>query len=153
MRKVALELSALKSTKPAQYVIRFVFGGLCTALAGLIAKRYGAVVGGLFLAFPAIFPASATLIEDRSKQKMAKIGADGTRRGRLAAAIDARGAALGSLGLCAFAMILWKYLPVNAPTIVIIGAAFGWTLVSSCLWLMVPKTRHFLAKADRKSSR
>lgn len=34
-----------------------------TALAGVIAKHYGPVIGGLFFAFPAIFPASATLIE------------------------------------------------------------------------------------------
>jgi len=34
-----------------------------TVIAGLIAFRFGPVVGGLFLAFPAIFPASATLIE------------------------------------------------------------------------------------------
>ena len=31
VRKVALELSALKSTKHARYAIRLVFSGLCTA--------------------------------------------------------------------------------------------------------------------------
>jgi hypothetical protein len=35
------------------------FGGICTVGAGLIAKPYGAGIGRLFLAFPAIFPASA----------------------------------------------------------------------------------------------
>jgi hypothetical protein len=34
-----------------------------TAIPGWIASKYGPVVGGLFLAFPAIFPASATLVE------------------------------------------------------------------------------------------
>jgi hypothetical protein len=33
---------------------------------GLLAKKFGSTVGGLFLAFPAIFPASATLIESTS---------------------------------------------------------------------------------------
>ena len=38
----------------------FFFGGLITAVAGVIAQRFGPIIGGLFLAFPAIFPASAT---------------------------------------------------------------------------------------------
>ena len=33
------------------------------------AKRYGPGVAGLFLAFPAIFPAGATLIEKHEKEK------------------------------------------------------------------------------------
>ena len=37
-----------------------------SAIAGMIAKRYGAEIGGLFLAFPAIFPASASLIEKQA---------------------------------------------------------------------------------------
>ena len=40
-----------------------VLGGVMTVVAGLIAARFGPVIGGLFLAFPAIFPATATLIE------------------------------------------------------------------------------------------
>ena len=40
-----------------------VLGGAMTVIAGLIAARFGAVIGGLFLAFPAILPATATLIE------------------------------------------------------------------------------------------
>ena len=46
------------------YGLRFAFGGLITAITGLIAHNFGPVVGGLFLAFPAILPASVTLIED-----------------------------------------------------------------------------------------
>jgi hypothetical protein len=48
------------------------FGGLITAIAGVIAKQFGPAVGGLFLAFPAIFPASATLIEKDESQKKEK---------------------------------------------------------------------------------
>ncbi len=51
------------------YAIRFLFGGLITVAAGIIAKRFGPGIGGLFLAFPAIFPASATLIEKHEKEK------------------------------------------------------------------------------------
>jgi hypothetical protein len=40
-----------------------LLGGVVTVVAGLLAKHYGPVFGGLFLAFPAIFPASATLVD------------------------------------------------------------------------------------------
>jgi Protein of unknown function (DUF3147) len=60
---VQLNPSALRETHWYEYLIRFALGGAVTVVAGLIAARFGPVVGGLFLAFPAIFPASATLIE------------------------------------------------------------------------------------------
>ena len=68
-----------------------------TVVAGLIAARFGPVVGGLFLAFPAIFPASATLIEKHVRERKEKAGMPGARRGKEAAALDAAGAALGKL--------------------------------------------------------
>jgi Protein of unknown function (DUF3147) len=77
-----------------EHVVRFVLGGAVTVAAGLIARHWGPVVGGLFLAFPAIFPAGATLLEEHEVQKKAKIGCDGRRRGR-DAALDA----LGAVGL------------------------------------------------------
>jgi hypothetical protein len=40
----------------AAYAIRFVIGGLITTATGLVARKFGPVVGGLFLAYPAIFP-------------------------------------------------------------------------------------------------
>jgi FAD dependent oxidoreductase/Protein of unknown function (DUF3147) len=50
-------------TRWHEYLIRFVLGGLVTAATGAIASEFGPETGGLFLAFPAIFCASATLIE------------------------------------------------------------------------------------------
>ena len=79
--------------------MRFGFGGLITAVAGLIAKEYGPVVGGLFLAFPAIFPASATLIEKHERERKEQRGPNGVDRGRKAVSADAGGAAIGSVGL------------------------------------------------------
>jgi nicotinamidase-related amidase len=70
-------------------MIRFALGGAMTVIAGLIASRYGPVVGGLFLAFPAIFPASATLIEKHQRERKKKAGLSGARRGKEAAALDA----------------------------------------------------------------
>jgi hypothetical protein len=66
---VQFKLSALRQTRWHEYLVRFVLGGVITVIAGLIAARFGPVVGGLFLAFPAIFPASATLIEKHVRKR------------------------------------------------------------------------------------
>src|SRR5258707_10266006 len=99
MIKVSVNLSALGRTKWYEYVFRFAFGGAVTALAGIIAKRYGPEIGGLFLAFPAILPASATLIEKHEKQKKERAGKEGSGRGKTAAGGDAVGAPMGAIGL------------------------------------------------------
>ncbi|HLH31835.1 MAG TPA: DUF3147 family protein, partial [Terriglobia bacterium] len=97
--RVHADSSALKRTRWYEYAVRFLFGGAITAATGLIAKHYGPAFGGLFLAFPAIFPASATLVEKHEKDKKRKAGMSGTKRGRESAALDARGAAYGTIGL------------------------------------------------------
>jgi succinate-acetate transporter protein len=103
-----------------------LFGGAITVIAGLLAKRFGPVFGGLFLAFPAIFPASATLVEKHDRQKKGKAGITNTTRGRQAAALDARGAAKGSLGLACFALLVWKLLPVwNAGVVLSVALSLG----------------------------
>ncbi len=107
---IELKLSDVRETKPIELALRLFFGGVCTVAAGVVAKRYGPGIGGLFLAFPAMFPASATLIQAHEKKKKAKIGSDGTDRGRVFASIDSAGAALGCCGLLAFASICWKAL-------------------------------------------
>jgi hypothetical protein len=113
---VKFESSSVRETKWSEYATRFIFGGTVTLLAGVIADRFGPGIGGLFLAFPAIFPASASLIQRHQRQKKERAGLDGNRRGRLAAGIDADGAAVGCLGLMAFAATAWRLLPIP----------FGW---------------------------
>jgi hypothetical protein len=137
--KIEANLSTLKTVKFHEYAIRFFFGGLVTALAGVVAKHYGPVIGGLFLAFPAIFPASATLIEKHEKQKKQRAGLDGTRLGSEAASVDAAGASLGTIGLIAFAVIVWRYLPSHSPFpswLVLAVAAIAWLALSILLWAL-----------------
>jgi hypothetical protein len=131
---VKLNLAALSETKPREYAIRFLFGGLVTVATGIIAEKFGPTVGGLFLAFPAIFPATATLVAAHQQQKKYCAGIDGTARGRDAAALEARGAALGAIGLLAFAAIVWRFLPGHPVPAVLVAAAAAWLAVSVVLW-------------------
>jgi hypothetical protein len=105
---VRFKPSVLFQTRWYEYLIRFALGGAMTVVAGLIAARFGPVIGGLFLAFPAIFPASATLIEKHVRERKEKAGLPGARRGKEAAALDAAGAALGSFGLAAFGLVMLR---------------------------------------------
>jgi hypothetical protein len=59
--RIRVDYSALKDIHWYEYAARFLFGGAITAVAAMIGSKYGPAVGGLFLAFPAIFPAGATL--------------------------------------------------------------------------------------------
>ena len=132
---VQLNLSALRETRWYEYLIRFALGGAMTVIAGLIADRFGPIVGGLFLAFPAIFPASATLIEKHVRQRKEKVGLSGARRGREAAALDAAGATLGSFGLAAFALIIWLLIE-RAPASALALATAAWLAVAVLAWIL-----------------
>jgi hypothetical protein len=133
--RVHLDFSALTETKWYEYAVRFVFGGLITAIAGVIAKTFGPVVGGLFLAFPAIFPASATLIEKHERRKARRAGKkDPELAGRRAVAVDAAGAALGSVALFAFAFVVWQLEPLRSTGLVLPVATLVWISVSLLLW-------------------
>jgi len=131
---VQANFSALRETRWYEYLIRFVLGGAMTVIAGLIADHFGPIVGGLFLAFPAIFPASATLIEKHTRERKEKAGLTGARRGREAAALDAVGATLGSFGLVAFAFIIWLLIE-RAPALALALATVAWLAVSVLVWM------------------
>jgi hypothetical protein len=134
MTAVQVDASAAFRTRWYEYGVRFFFGGLITVAAGLIAKRFGPTAGGLFLAFPAIFPASATLVDKHEKQKKAQLGLRGNVRGRLAASLDARGAAMGSIGLVAFALFIWTFLGRSSTGVVLSAAVVAWFATSISLW-------------------
>lgn len=130
---VWLNLSALRETRWYEYLIRFALGGTMTVIAGLIADHFGPIVGGLFLAFPAIFPASATLIEKHERERKEKIGLPGARRGREAAALDAAGATLGSFGLAVFALIIWLLIE-RGTALALVSATVAWLAVVILAW-------------------
>lgn len=138
---VHARLSAIKGIRPHEWIIRFVFGGAICVAAGLIADKYGPAVGGLFLAFPAIFPAGASLVEAHEKIHKRRIGADGTSRGRLIAALDALGASLGCAGLAAFALVFWIWLPRSPMALVFALATLAWLTFAIGAWLLWHKLK------------
>jgi Protein of unknown function (DUF3147) len=131
---VAVDTSGLARGRWYEYVIRFVLGGLVTSAAGLLAKEFGPSFAGIFLAFPAILPASATLIAKHEREQKEEKGLHGLYRGRYAAGADSAGAAMGSIGLIAFALVVWKFLPGHSAWLTIAGATVVWAIASAGIW-------------------
>jgi len=129
--RVSLNAAAFRETTAREYALRFIFGGAITAVAGIIANKYGPVVGGLFLAFPAIFPASATLLEAHQKEKRRFRGSERVRK---MVGLDAAGAAYGGLGLFGFAMIAWFFIARHRAWWVLPVATGTWLLISVTVW-------------------
>lgn len=133
MTPVRFSLSPLRESRWTEYLIRFVLGGGATVCTGLISSYCGAYVGGAFLALPAIFCASATLIEKHEIRRKRDAGLDGTWRGQQAAALDAAGAALGAIGMLAFAIVFTVMADRSVPA-AFIAASLAWLICSVVAW-------------------
>lgn len=130
---VKMSFSSLKRGHWYEYIVRFTLGGAATVVTGLISSHFGASIGGLFLALPAVFCASATLIQKHEEERKRDAGLNGKRRGRQAAALDAAGAALGSIGMAAFALAFWLLVEWNSLLAFAVALA-GWAAVSVAAW-------------------
>ncbi|HEY6463672.1 MAG TPA: hypothetical protein VIY73_26065 [Polyangiaceae bacterium] len=127
-----LDLGGLKRCKAWEYAVRFLFGGAITACTGLVTHAWGPTVGGLFLAFPAILPASLTLVKRHD--------------GRAKAIDDARGGRLGSAGLAAFGAVVALTATRWVPVTTLVVAGLAWLVVDVGLWFL------FFGKADRPTT-
>jgi Protein of unknown function (DUF3147) len=131
---IQCRFESIKGIKAHEWILRFLFGGAVCVFAGLMSKWFGREVGGLFLAFPAIFPASASLVESHERAHKARAGMDGTIRARTVAGIDAAGASIGCIGLAGFALLCWLLLPRLAPIAVFALATLAWLVLSIAFW-------------------
>jgi hypothetical protein len=131
---IGINIAKLREGTPTEYLTRFLFGGAVTVIAALIARRYGPVIGGLFLAFPGIFAPGLSMTETHAIERKARAGASGTLFARAEASVEAAGASIGALGLAAFAAVLWKALPTHPLTLALPLAATAWLLVSVIFW-------------------
>jgi hypothetical protein len=105
------------------WLFRFVFGGAVAVAAGCVAELLGPGVGGLFLAFPSILPASLTLVK--------------SQEGRDAACDGARGALLGSLGMLVFAICVWITARWQEPVFSLALALTAWIATSVGAWWLM----------------
>jgi hypothetical protein len=137
---IRISPSALREGRWYEYVVRFALGGAATVFTGLVSARCGASVGGLFLALPAIFCASATLIEKHEIRRKREAGLAGERRGQKAAALDAAGASLGALAMLAFAGAFW-WLVERSIAGAFVGACLAWSVVAPAAWFVRRKLR------------
>lgn len=149
---IRAEAKSLKRISWRQFTVRFLFGGAITVLAGLIAKKFGPAIGGLFLAFPAIFPAAATLTQKLEEEKKAERHLSGKMRGILAAGVQASGSVLGSVGLIAFAILFWEYAPTMHLWLLFPLTIITWCGVSAGCWY-ARKRIHFLHRVKPLAER
>ena len=128
---VTIDLAALGKVKPTEYLVRFGFGAGIAALSGLVGLRFGPQAAGVFLAFPAILPASLTLIEKK--------------QGAPQADADVRGGILGGVGMLAFAAVAVLLLPRVQPALALAVALGAWAVVAAGLFFVVGR-RPFFAR-------
>jgi hypothetical protein len=95
---------------------RAAFGAAVSLVAAIIGVVFGARIGGLFLACPAILPATLTLIEQKE--------------GKRPAEEDEHGSIAGALGLVAFAVTGALLVDRIGVVVALLGAVLAWLVVS-----------------------
>jgi hypothetical protein len=108
----SLKLSRIRQARPRDLAIRFVAGAATSVVSGVLTLVFGARVGGVMLAFPAILAASLTLIEQQENSEEARE--------------DARGAVMGALALALFATVCALRFEKWNPVVVLAVAAGVW---------------------------
>jgi hypothetical protein len=73
------------------------------------------------------------MIEKHERRRKQRHHLNGEGRGTDAAALDAGGAALGSIGLMAFALVVWLFAE-RCGLLILTVAAIGWFFVSITIW-------------------
>ena len=100
----------------------------------MVSLLFGPRAGGLFLAFPAILPATLTLLEKKE--------------GKTKACADASGGVIGAVGLAAFAVVAALLLRRVTPALALGAALLAWTLVAVGLYFAFRATNLY-EKEDR----
>jgi hypothetical protein len=110
------EFSKLGDVKAHELLTRFAFGAAISLGAGIASIVVNPVAGGMFLAFPAILPATLTLIEKRE--------------GTSAAVTDVQGAVIGAAALAPFAVVGGSLLRTTGAPVALTLALVTWLTVS-----------------------
>ena len=135
-QSVGFDWKKVRAVQPGEVGIRFAFGAGIALVAGIAGALVGPRFGGLFLAFPAVLPASLTLIE--KKEGVSKAWS------------DASGGLLGAIGMAAFALTAMLLMPWN-PIVALVLALVAWAVISTGLYFLFRATGLFL-RQDRLMS-
>jgi len=126
---VGFDWSKAFKASPSAIGIRFGFGAGVALVAAVVGTVFGAKAGGLFLAFPAVLPATLTLIEKK----------EGTTK----AWADASGGVLGAVGLAAFAFTAALLVRWN-PIVALLLAMLAWAIVAGGLYFLFRQSGLFI---------
>jgi hypothetical protein len=118
-----LTLGKLRRVRLRDYAVRFAMGAAISVVAAIVGKAIGVRFGGTLLAFPAILPASLTLIQEE----------EGTSR----ADRDAIGAILGAVGLVSFAMVAEATFGRLDPALALALAILSWLFTAFALYSLL----------------
>jgi hypothetical protein len=118
-----VQLAKLKEVEPGDLLVRIAFGALISVIAGVVSLVWNAKAGGMFLAFPAILPATLTLIEKKESKREAEQ--------------DDEGALLGSVAMFSFAATSVWALKAFAAGIALAAATGAWAATAIGLYVVV----------------
>lgn len=125
--KPEIDVRRIRGVKAREMLVRFALGAAVSVAASVISTATGARLGGVFLAFPAILPASLTFVEDK----------EGTGK----ADHDAVGAILGGLALLVFAGVAESMFGHYNAGLVLGSALVAWLVSVGVLYLVLTVLR------------
>lgn len=117
-----IDLGELRHAKLKGLALRFAFGASISIVAGIVGLVGGLRLGGVFLAAPAILPATLTLIE--------------RDQGRRQAELEVSGSVMGGVALTAFAVVSAVLLGAAPWWLALLGALVAWIAVAVLLYLI-----------------
>lgn len=119
---MAIDMSQLRDIRWQDLAIRFAFGAVISVIAGIVGLNIGERIGGILLAFPAILPATLTLIDKR--------------QGKERSFHDLQGTVAGAFGLVGFGIVASVTFGHFNVLIVLVLAFLAWTLMAGLLYLV-----------------
>ncbi|GLY75672.1 DUF3147 family protein [Actinoallomurus iriomotensis] len=125
---VRVRIGRVREVRAKALLVRFAFGAAVSTVAGVVSTVFGPRAGGVLLAFPAILLASLTLV---AKEEDLRAARD-----------DARGAAIGSVGMVAFAIVCAVSAHAVGGWVALAVATLAWVVVSVAGYLLVRRLGH-----------